>query len=203
MKTVTKEEAQNCLANWSNWANTVKSDPNYKKSEHQIGDWMFNNPFMNKVPDGKGGYDEIRHSAPEIDDLQIKKSDNHPFEEKKPMITQSLTPNAVQVDWKYPVAFLCCPQEFVGNPLEAYMANLEEGKVFCKNDYSESTIIKFGMTGSETLWVMCNISIAWKSHAITKVTYKDELFYHENMGALDIGDDPEGIFEELLYRNVE
>lgn len=202
MKTVTKEEAQNCLANWSNWAKTVNPDPNYKKSEHQIGDWIFDNPFMNKVPDGKGGYDEIRHSAPEIDDLQIKQSDNHPFEEKKPMITQSLTPNAVQVDWKYPVAFPCCPQEFVGNPLETYMANLEEGKVFSTNNYGNSIILSFGLPQSDCLWVMCSISIGFKSHAITKITFKDGLFYHENMGAYDIGDDPESIFEEILNGNV-
>ncbi len=45
---------------------------------------------------------------------------------------------------------------------------------------------------------MCSISIGWKSHAITKITYKDGIFYHENMGAFDIGDDPEDIFDSIL-----
>jgi hypothetical protein len=203
MKTVTKEEAQNCLANWDNWAKTVKPDPNYKTSEHQIGDWMFDNPFMNKVPDGNGGYNEIRQSAPEIDDQQIKQLDKHPLAEKEPMITQSLTPNAVQIDWKYPVEFPCCPQEFLGDPLEAYMANLAEGKVFSTNNYGKSIIIKFGMPQSDRLWVMSSISIGFKSHAFTKITFNDGLFYHENMGAYDIGDDPESIFEEILNGNVK
>lgn len=56
------------------------------------------------------------------------------------------------------------------------------------------------MTDSDNLWVMCNISIGWKSHAITKITYKDGIFYHENMGAFDIGDDPEDIFDSILNR---
>ena len=59
--------------------------------------------------------------------------------------------------------------------------------------------MKFGLKGSNELWVMCNISIGWKSHAITKITYKDGIFYHENMGVFDIGDDPEDLFDSILY----
>lgn len=198
MKTVSKEEAQNCLANWNNWTKAVKPDLNYTKSEHQIDDWIFDNPFMNRAPYGKGGYNVIRHSATDIDDLQIKQSDNHPLEERKPLITQSLTPNAVQLNWKNPVAFPCCPQEFIGDPLEAYLANLENGKVFCTNNYGDSVILQFGMPESNCLWVMCRINIGFKSHAFTKITFKDGLFNHENKGVYDIGDDPEGIFEEIL-----
>lgn len=203
MKTVTKEEAKNCLANWNNWTKAVKPDPNYKKSEHQIGDWVFDNPFMNKVPDGKGGYNEIQHSVSEKDNLQIKQSDNYPLEEREPLITQSLTPNAVQLGWKNPAAFPCCPQEFLGNPLDTYMANLEKGKIFSTNNYGDSVILQFGMPQSNCLWVMCSVNIGFKSHAITKITFKDGLFNHENKGVYDIGDDPDGIFEEILKGNVK
>ena len=78
------------------------------------------------------------------------------------------------------------------------MSNLAEGMVFSKNNLGKSTILKFGMTDPENLWVMCNISIGWKTHAITKITYKDGIFYHENMGVYDIGDDPEDIFDSIL-----
>lgn len=47
--------------------------------------------------------------------------------------------------------------------LETYLANLKEGAVFSKNNYGESTILKFGMKDSDELWVMCSISIGWKS----------------------------------------
>ena len=115
-----------------------------------------------------------------------------------PQETKSLTSNAIQLDWKHPAEFPCCPQQTTDNPLETYLANLKEGKVFSKNDYGESIVLKFGLTNSNTLWVMCNISIGWKTHAITKITYKDGIFYHENMGVYDIGDDPEDIFDSIL-----
>ncbi|MBR5689358.1 MAG: hypothetical protein IKX17_02775, partial [Prevotella sp.] len=71
-------------------------------------------------------------------------------------------------------------------------------KVFSKNHLGESTILKFGMTNPENLWVMCHISIGWKTHAITKITFKDGIFYHKNMGVFDIGDEPEEIFDSIL-----
>ena len=123
---------------------------------------------------------------------------NDVTEEREPLRTQSLTPNAIQLDWKHPVEFPCCPQQVTVNPLETYMANMAEGKVFSKSEFGESTILKFGMTDYENLWVMCHISIGWKSHAIAIITYNGGIFYHENMGVYDIGDEPEDIFDSIL-----
>lgn len=200
MRNVTKEEAKNCLENWSRWAKTAAPDPNYKKEEHSVGEWIYNkphdyddNPFMNKVPDGYGGYKSFQPQEILLPEKETT--------EREPLKTQSLTPNAIQLDWIHPVEFPCCPQQVTDKPLETYKANLVEGKVFSKNDLGESTINNFGMTNSETLWVLCNISISGKTHAITKVTYKDGIFYHENMGALDIGDEPEEYFESIIEGN--
>ena len=115
-----------------------------------------------------------------------------------PIETQSLTPNAIQVNWKYPVLFPCCPQQFTEKPLETYMANLEEGKMFSSNDWGESSVLRYGMPQADCLWVMCDISIGFKTHAFTKITFKDGIFYHENKGVYDIGDDPEEMFESIM-----
>lgn len=173
-----------------------------------MGDWIYDkqshnddNPFMNIIPDGRGGYrisdahEPVQDANPIIPDEVIEKHE--------PLKTQSLTPNAVQLDWKNPVVFPCCPQEFSGNPLETYMANLKEGAVFSTNNYGDSTVLRFGMPRPDCLWVMCSISIGWKTHAITKITFKDGIFYHENMGVYDIGDEPEGIFESILNGETE
>ena len=124
-------------------------------------------------------------------------------EEIEPFRILSLTPNAVQLDWKNPVAFPCCPQDFSGSPLEAYMENLKEGAVFSTNSYGDSTVLRFGMPQPDCLWVMCSIRISFKTHAVTKITFKDGIFYHENMGVFDIGDEPEEIFESILNRKTE
>ena len=210
MKTVTKEEAKNCLDNWTNWAEKTKPATNNKTQEQKNEDWMFKTPFFNKVPDGNGGYKEIQRStrsvqnyAPTAPEVPMERQNAPKDAENKPKRVQSLTPNAVQLDWKKAVAFPCCPQQFNDNALEAYMKNLKEGAVFSTNNYGDSTVLRFGMPQPDCLWVMCSIRIGFMTHAFTKVTFKDGIFYHENMGVYDIGDEPEEIFESILNGEVE
>ena len=204
MKTVTKQEAKNCLDNWNNWANSVRSESFYNKSEHKNDEWMFENPFMNKVPNGNGGYKEIQRSAPiSVKSAPMpldasKERQEYYEEERKPLRVQSLTPNAIQVDWKNPVLFPCCPQQYTGDALKAYMNNLEKGKVFSTNKLGDSTVLRFGMPQPDNLWVMCNIRIGWKTHAFTRITFENGTFVHYNEGVYDIGDEPEDMFESIL-----
>lgn len=183
MRTVSPEEARASLGRLTNWA---KEHP--KPQGANLGEWVFQEQKQGSRP-----YIPLHYQQPEP--VEPETADTRPIE------TKSLTPNAIQLDWKHPVEFPCCPQQVTGKPLETYHANLKEGKIFSKNSFGESTILKYGLTSSETLWVMCNISIGWKTHAITKITYKDGLFYHENMGVFDIGDEPEELFDDILRRN--
>lgn len=183
MRTVSPEEARVSLERLTNWA---KEHP--KPQGGSIGEWVFQEQKQGSRP-----YIPLHYQQPKP--VELEPADTRPIE------TKSLTPNAIQLDWKHPVEFPCCPQQVTGKPLETYHANLKEGKIFSKNSFGESTILKYGLTSSETLWVMCNISIGWKTHAITKITYKDGLFYHENMGVFDIGDEPEELFDDILRRN--
>ena len=183
MRTVSPEEARVSLERLTNWA---KEHP--KPQGGSLGEWVFQEQKRGSRP-----YIPLHYQQPEP--VELEPADMRPIE------TKSLTPNAIQLDWKHPVEFPCCPQQVTGKPLETYHANLKEGKIFSKNSFGESTILKYGLTSSETLWVMCNINIGWKTHAITKITYKDGLFYHENMGVFDIGDEPEELFDDILRRN--
>ena len=185
MRTVSPEEARVSLERLTNWA---KEHP--KPQGANLDEWVFQEQKQGSRP-----YIPLHYQQPEP--VEPETADTRPIE------TKSLTPNAIQLDWKHPVEFPCCPQQVTGKPLETYHANLKEGKIFSKNSFGESTILKYGLTSSETLWVMCNISIGWKTHAITKITYKDGLFYHENMGVFDIGDEPEELFDDILRRNIK
>ena len=189
MRTVTPEEAHASLERLTNWA---KEHP--KPQGGSFGEWVFQE---RKTKSDSG----IRYNSPlfsNMKDSGMVFSRENQIEEREPMRTQSLTPNAVQLDWKNPVTFPCCPQQFSGNPLESYMANLKEGAIFSTNNYGDSSVLRFGMPQPDCLWVMCSIRIGFKTHAFTKITFKDEIFYHENMGVFDIGDDPEDIFESIL-----
>ena len=183
MRTVSPEEARVSLERLTNWA---KEHP--KPQGGSLGEWV-----LQEQKRGSRPYIPLHYQQPKP--VELEPADTRPIE------TKSLTPNAIQLDWKHPVEFPCCPQQVTGKPLETYHANLKEGKIFSKNSFGESTILKYGLTSSETLWVMCNINIGWKTHAITKITYKDGLFYHENMGVFDIGDEPEKLFDDILRRN--
>ena len=180
MRAVAPEEARVSMERLTNWA---KEHP--KPRGGSLGEWVFQERKSNNRL-----YTPMSYQKPAP--VETETMDTPPVE------TKSLTPNAIQLDWKHPVEFPCCPQQTTDKPLETYLANLKEGAVFSKNNYGESTILKFGMKNSDELWVMCSISIGWKSHAITKITFKDEIYYHENMGVFDIGDDPEDLFDSIL-----
>ena len=192
MRAVTPEEARASLKRLTNWA---KEHP--KPQGGSLGEWVFQERRANTEP----RYNSF--SLPNIRDNEITAAQKNEVEEREPLRTQSLTPNVVQLDWKNPASFPCCPQEFSGNPLEAYMANLKEGAIFSTNSYGDSTVLRFGMPQSDCLWVMCNISIGWKTHAFTKITFKDGIFYHKNMRVYDIGDEPEEIFDSILNGETE
>ena len=193
MRAVTPEEARASLERLTNWA---KEHP--KPKGGNLGEWVFQEQRTNT---------ESRYNAPSFpnmrDNEELVTYEENQVEEKEPLRTQSLTPNAIQLDWKNPVSFPCCPQEYSGNPLEAYMANLKEGTVFSTNYYGDSTVLRFGRPQPDCLWVMCSISIGFNTHAFTKITFEDGVFYHENMGVFDIGDEPEKIFESILKGETE
>ena len=182
MRNVTKEEARISLARLSEWAKNPT-----KPKGGSMGDWIYkDNPRF-------GFGSATRYKATSFPDTMEEIE-----EEEEPLKTQSLTPNAIQLNWKYPVHFPCCPQQYSNNPLETYKSNLEEGKIFSTNDMGESSVLRFGMPQSDCLWVMCSVRIGWKTHAFTRITFKDGIFYHENKGVYDIGDEPEEMFESIL-----
>jgi len=192
MRAVSPEEARASLERLTNWA---KEHP--KPQRGSLGEWV----FKERRDNTRSSYNAP--SFPNIRENEMVTPRENEFKKREPLKTQSLTPNAVQLDWKYPVAFPCCPQEFSGNPLEAYMVNLKEGAIFSTNNYGDSTVLSFGMPKPDSLWVMSSISIGFKTHAFTKITFKDDIFYHENMGVFDLGDEPEEIFESILNGEIE
>ncbi len=191
MRSVTKEEANNTLLRLLEWAKNPK-----KTSGKGLGDWIYN-PLNEHITSSNLNKSIDSYSNQTVATIP----------EKEILKVQSITPNAIQIGWKTPAEFPCCPQNPSENALEDYLKNLEKSKIFCKAVYngetSESPIIDFGMSDRNTLWVMTEIQIAWKTHAITKITYKDHTFYHENWGTLDPGDEPEYIFDKILNRDKQ
>ena len=97
---------------------------------------------------------------------------------------ESLTQNVIQVHWTTPTEFPLCPQEKCENPLEVYKSQLSVGAVFGRNIFHESLVLDaaYGDDGT-ALYVMCKSSQKdpVKPWFLTKVFFKDGIYYHENI----------------------
>ena len=184
MRTVTPDEARTSLERLMKWA----KEPT-KSQGGSLGEWLFREHQFSTPPYTPMQYQPFSpYQLPETEVYEPPILDEE---------TQSLTPNVVQINWKTPTEFPCCPQQFSGNPLEAYRANLKEGKVFSTNEYGDSNILKFGIYQSE-LWVMCRTNMVFKDYGFTQITYKDGIFYHRSKGVYDIGDEPHKMFDMIM-----
>lgn len=108
------------------------------------------------------------------------------YDEKLEFIN-SLTPNAVQKirNWKTPSEFPCCPQENIKNPLADYVANLNVGYVFSRNQYTNSIIESFAVSkDNDILWIMCKSGEEnpIKPYSLAEITYQNDVFVHNSLG---------------------
>lgn len=108
------------------------------------------------------------------------------YRTEKNQLTESLTPNAAQKNWKTPSEFPFCPQNITDNLVTNYAQNLKRGEIFSRNQYSNSIIEDFATSKDKnTLWIMCKSGDdnAIKSWSLAQVTYENEMFVHENLGS--------------------
>ena len=154
MKNVTPEEAKKCLENWKNWAKTVTPNPNYKKEEHHVGDWIFDkqvnaNSIRSKNTESEGKeIDTIVFGDSESKTIDTEERFAKTFDKKEEIedepkydyFSDSLTPSAKQ-SWKTPTEFPCCPADVTDNGLQVYKDNLKEGELFSSNYFVKYYVI--------------------------------------------------------------
>jgi hypothetical protein len=108
------------------------------------------------------------------------------FDEELEFIN-SLTTNAVQKvrNWKTPSEFPCCPQKNTHNSIADYIANLNVGDVFSRNQYTSSIIECFAISKDEnTSWIMCKSGDEnpIKPYSLAEITYQNNVFVHNSLG---------------------
>lgn len=101
-------------------------------------------------------------------------------EEEVPDYIESLTTGAVQRNWRTPTEFPCCPAKISDAPLEDYLKNLQIGKIFCKHQYGQSEIVKFGLAKDKnSIVIQCfDAKNSVKGWYIVKITFENNLFVH-------------------------
>lgn len=178
MKNVTPEEAKNCLDNWKHWAKTAAPNPNYKKEEHHVGDWIFDKPinvnnnrkknttplFVNNVEAENKKIDVTISENTESNTIDteewLTKTSGKKGEIKEELendgLSDSLTSSAKQRYWRTPTEFPCCPAEVTDNGLEVYKDNLKKGELFSSNSYAKYYVIdKSIIPDKNDLIVLC------------------------------------------------
>jgi hypothetical protein len=121
---------------------------------------------------------QIPQGAPLGEWVYGAKSPKEPIIEHVPDV-QSLTPNAMQRNWKTPTSFQMCPNECSPEALCEYAGRLKFGTLFGCNSYGESRTVVAEADG-DILSVVCNLP-AIKEWAVTKVTVENGKFVHENL----------------------
>ncbi|MBQ8751189.1 MAG: HNH endonuclease [Alphaproteobacteria bacterium] len=105
--------------------------------------------------------------------------------DKESDCTISLTTNAIQKNWRTPTEFLCCPKEISDTPLEDYLKNLQNGKVFSKNQYGQSEIERFSLSNDKKSIVIQSYDSEnqVKNFFVAKITYENKIFVHTAIGS--------------------
>jgi len=103
------------------------------------------------------------------------------------VITESLTPNAVQRKWKTPSEFPCCPQEYTEEPIRTYANNLTTGAVFCRNNLYFSLVFKSSTSeDKQTIYVISESAgdkHSVKPLALARITFENGRFVHTSLGS--------------------
>lgn len=178
MKNVTPEEAKNCLDNWKHWAKTAAPNPNYKKEEHHVGDWIFDKPINVNYNRQKNTaplfVDNVEAENKKIDATTSENTESNTIDTEEWLtkmfgkkggikeepeydgLYDSLTPSAKQRYWRTPTEFPCCPAEVTDKSLEVYKDNLKEGELFSSNSYDKYYVIdKAIIPDKNDLIVLC------------------------------------------------
>lgn len=206
MRTVTKEEAAASRARLLEWA--AKGEP---VRGGAIGEWVFD-------PGRRPPNAEQRKAAtpPPISAgagraiVRSPLASAPPPPEPQKADTTSLTPGAIQRNWRTPTEFPQCPATINASALDGYLAKLQQGTVFARNRYSESKVEEAGKAGG-LISVICRTESGVKDWSVAKVFVEGEVVCHESggtfftkEGAMKAHFRALGVaFDEALYESID
>ena len=97
-------------------------------------------------------------------------------------LTESLTPNAIQKNWKTQSEFPNCPSSESDDLISTYKKSLLKGTIFSKNQYGASKVENSALSENKKELLVLTISDNMKPFALAKVYIENGIFVHENLG---------------------
>lgn len=153
MCTVTKEEADNCLAHLKKWN---KID-NHQNMGNKIDKWIFTTPKKNSQDyyENNNLLDSLKQ-YPEV----YNKKHNQQLADQ---------------DWSTLTYFCSLPDKITTTPLQDYFNNLQPGKIFGINKYSKYIVSKSALCHNCIVTITESDGI--KPWCVMKITF-DKIFHH-------------------------
>ena len=97
-------------------------------------------------------------------------------------LTESITQNAVQKNWKTESEFPNCPAKLTDSSIENYKEKLTKGSTFSRNQYGECSVEDFEMSENKSELIVLTTSDSMKPFALAKVYIENGKFVHESLG---------------------
>lgn len=170
MRSVTQEEAAACLTHMRDW---ITERDNIEKPREQVKSTK--------------GFEKI---------FEGRSDTATQYAVLTPVLVQSLTPTAIQRDWKTPTEFPSCPITITEDPLQEYFDNLKEGAVFTRNQYGQSEVVKAAYCKEKKIIVVISDlgKNSVKNFGLTRITFEGEKFVHTSISTFFMEDGAEKYF---------
>ena len=166
MRTVSEEEAKNCLAHFQRMGQKGKSTDDVNRAK--IGEWVFQSSKNMTLSENSS---------------EKKTTSDYKFTTVEEIETNSLSILAKQVKWKTPTEFCCCPQKIGNDPIQDYYNNLRVGSVFSRNIFGETIIKKYALSSEKELFVLTTFPSGIKQFGLAKIKFSQGWFIHTNKGS--------------------
>ena len=182
MRTVSAEEAKRAYENVMRWAKYEK--PRIKEEKPTLNDnrdkeWIFKPSRLDLSPSRFVSEEEFQQAI-----RQYASSNGcEMYPDENPYVQAIYPAVAVQLNWKTPTEFLCCPEEITENTLSEYASRLTKGVIFCRNDIWTSQIVEAALydNGNGIAAITENVEGGMKL-AVSKIYIKEGKIVHETEG---------------------
>ena len=205
MHTVTPEEAKTAYDNVMRWAEYGKTKVEIRAEEAKetpkVKDlnWMFKRHSFNSAREEvwEDSHEQIEQEWAEPEKVQfdpVAEALAHKnvlpdylvreFEYERTGRVPAKWPEvAVQVKWKTPTEFHCCPEVVNENTLSDYFNKLTKGATFCSNDLWVSEVIEAALYDEgRGLVVMTKPKEGGLKLGVAKIYVEDGKIFHETVG---------------------
>ena len=107
---------------------------------------------------------------------------NTEIEIEESSLSESITKNAIQKNWKTKSEFPKCPTKINDDSIEVYKGLLNKGSVFSVNQYGESIVEEVEISVNKEELIVITKSNNVKEFAVAKVHVEKDVFVHESLG---------------------